>query len=120
MAITLKLIAVVLLLCCVAGLGIAGTTNGFAIVDAVNAKLPANERFDPLGWWLGKTLRLHSEYRRLYPSGGLLRRQGMLLLAGLSCLLLVMALLGFGLPLVVFFAGGSGLIVWLIYFRKAG
>ena len=115
-----RVITVALLLGCVAGLGIAGTANGFAIVDAVNAKLPQQERFDPFGWWLGKTLRLHTEYRRLYPSGGLLRRQGKLVLAMAGCLLLVMALLGFGLPLLVFFAGANGLVVWFAYFRKAG
>ena len=99
-------------------MGIAGTATGFAIVDAVNAKLLPQERFDPLGWWLLKTLRLHGEYRRLYPSGGLLRRQGQLLLAFLGCLLLIGVLLGFGLPEVSFFGAVGGFGVWLMYFRK--
>ena len=115
---TLKLIIVGLLLVCVAGAGLVGTLNYFAIVEAVNSKLKDGERFGLLGWWIGKTLRLHSEYRRLYPSGNLLRRQGYSFLAGAACLSIIMTLLGFGFPGGIFFAAASGLIAWVMFFQK--
>jgi len=116
--VTLKLIIVVLLLVCVAGAGLAGTLNYFAIVEAVNSKLKDGEQFGLLGWWIGKTLRLHSEYRRLYPSGNLLRRQGYYFLAGATCLSIITVLLNFGFPGVIFFPAVSGIIAWAMFFQK--
>jgi len=87
------------------------------MVDAVNAKLPEDERFQHLGWYLTKTLRLHREYRRLYPIGTLLRRQGVLAMAMLVCLVLAISLVGFGLPAVAVFGGASAFMLWLMYFR---
>jgi hypothetical protein len=43
-----------------------------AMVDAVNRRWPAGEQISPYGWYLGKTIRLLNEYRRLYPDGRLL------------------------------------------------
>ena len=63
---------------CVGAFGLASTITGFAIVEAVNAKLPEREQFDPFWWGPSKTFRLRREYRRLYPEGKLLRRQRVL------------------------------------------
>ena len=114
---TLRMAAALVLLLCVGGFGLAATITGFAMVDAVNAKLPEDERFQPLGWYLTKTLRLHREYRRLYPVGTLLRRQGLLGAAMLICLVLAMSLVGFGVPGVVFVGGAGAFSLWLMYFR---
>ena len=76
------------------GLGLAATINSFAIIDAVNAKLLPHEQFNPFGWYPQKTFRLHREYRRLYPQGGLLRREGFLAAAMLFCIVVVAWLLG--------------------------
>jgi len=46
----------------------------FETTDEVNKKLTVEKQFDPLGWYFAKTQRLHSDYRRLYPNGGLLRK----------------------------------------------
>ena len=115
---TIKLIIVALLSFCVAGLGLASTLNYFAIIEAVNSKLKDGEQFELLGWWIGKTLRLHSEYRRLYPSGNLLRRQGYYFLAGAACLSIITVLLNFGFPGVIFFPAVTGVIAWAMFFQK--
>ena len=88
-----KLATAFVLLLCVGGLGIAATFTQFAIVDAVNEKLPKNDQFEHLGWYLTKTLRLHREYRRFYPNGKLLRRQGVLWTIMLVCLILAASLI---------------------------
>jgi hypothetical protein len=75
---TLRLAFTLVLLLCVGACGLASTINGFAIVEAVNAKLPEREQFDSLWWGPSKTSRLRREYRRLYPEGKLLRRQSVL------------------------------------------
>ena len=106
------------LLLCVGAFGLAGAINQFAIVDAVNAKLSSEDQFSQFGWYLPKTLRLHSEYRRLYPDGTLLRRQGILAMLSLSCGILAAALLDFGFVLVLWFAGFGLLMIWFAYFRK--
>ena len=110
-------IAFVLLLC-VGGLGMAAAITTFAIVDAVNAKLPTSEQFDHLGWWLPKTLRLHREYRRLYPDGSLLRREGVLAGIMLVCVVLAATLIGFGFLGVAWIGGIGALLLWFVYFRK--
>jgi hypothetical protein len=74
--------------------GLASTINQFAIVEAVNARLPSREQFDPFWWGPSKTFRLLREYRRLYPEGRLLRRQGVLLAAMFVCILLAALVLG--------------------------
>ena len=106
------------LLLCVGGFGMAVTITTFAIVDAVNAKLPTNEQFDRFGWWLPKTLRLHREYRRLYPDGSLVRREGVLAAIMLVCVVLAATLIGFGFPGVALIGGVGALSLWFVYFRK--
>jgi 4-hydroxybenzoate polyprenyltransferase len=106
------------LLLCVGGFGLAATFNNFAVVDAVNTKLPPDAQFNHFGWYLTKTMRLHREYRRLYPAGRLLRRQGVL--AGLMFLCLLVAALFLGLGFIVILWPGSflALMLWFTYFRK--
>jgi hypothetical protein len=55
---TLRGVAVFALLLCMGGLGLAGSLAGAEIVEAVNAKLPEDEQFEPLGWYFAKTRRL--------------------------------------------------------------
>ena len=106
------------LLLCVGGFGLASTINQFAIVDAVNAKLPGGDQFDVIGWWPHKTLRLHREYRRLYPNGGLLRRQGVLATAMHFCIVVAASLIGLGTLLTAGFGVGGAFLLWFVYFRK--
>jgi hypothetical protein len=51
--------------------GLLSTFAGYEMMDKVNAKLPKEDQFDPLGWYWSTTRRLHREYKRLYPSGRL-------------------------------------------------
>ena len=59
------------------------------MVDAVNEKLPTNDQFSPFWWYPTKMARLHREYRRLYPGGGLIRRERVFF--ALTCLCLALA-----------------------------
>src|SRR5712672_438406 len=112
-----RLAIVFVLLLCIDGVGMAATITAFAIIDAVNAKLPTNEQFDRLGWWLPKTLRLHREYRRLYPDGALVRQEGVLGAIMLICVVLAATLIGFGFLGVVWIGGIGAFSLWLVYFR---
>jgi hypothetical protein len=115
---TARLAVAFVLLFCVGGLGLAAAINHFAIIDAINAKLPTDNHLKPLGWYLPKTLRLHSAYRRLYPDGTLLRRQALLAALALVCIVLAATLLGFGF-LGIAWLGGLGLLsLWFVYIRK--
>ena len=111
MHLTVKAVAIVALMMCVSGLGIAGSVTAMQMVDAVNAKLPTKEQFNWLGWYPSKMDRLHSEYRRLFPAGRLLWRQGVLAVATLLCLLVVIWLLE-GIAPALFVAGAGGLLLW--------
>ncbi len=101
----------------IAGLGIASALNQWAMVDAVNTQLPEQERFEPLGWWFGKAARLSQEYRRLFPSGPLLRRQGVYALLMNVCSALVPAVLGFFFVAALFLAVGC-FVTWVMYFEQ--
>ncbi len=57
------------------------------MVEKVNDKLPKEEQFIALGWYLSKTLRLHREYRSLYPDGHLLLTVRLLMALMIVCLL---------------------------------
>jgi len=59
----------------------------------VNEKLPNDEQFQHLGWYLTKTARLRREYQRLYPTGNLLRRQRILWWLALVCLVLAASMI---------------------------
>ena len=115
---TLRLSAALLFLLGVGVLGILATINQFAIVEAVNAKLPPESQFNSIGWWPRKAWKLHSEYRLLYPGGGLLRRQGILAAAMFLCMTVVAGLIGLSVFAVAAFGVGGALLVWLSYFRK--
>jgi len=114
---TARLVATFVLLVCVGGLGLWATVNELAIVEAVNAKLPTDEQFNSLGWYLTKTLNLHRAYRRLYPDGRLLKRQAVLATLALLCLVIVATLLGFGFFAIGWFGGMGLLSLWLLYAR---
>ena len=111
-------VAFVLLLC-VGGFGLASTINQCAIVDAVNTKLPAPDQFDAIGWWPTKTFRLHAQYRRLYPNGGLLRQQAILAAAMHFCILIAASLIGFGVLFTACFGVGGVFLLWFIYLWKS-
>ena len=65
------------------------------MVDQVNGRLPKDMQFSPLGWYLSKTLRLHREYRRLFPDGELLLQARLLMAVGFGGLLVGVWALGF-------------------------
>jgi len=113
----LRLTAALVLLMCVGVVGILATINQFAIVDAVNAKLASDSQFNPIGWWFTKTRSLHTQYRRLYPKGGLLRRQGILTAAMLFCTTVAAGLIGIDIILVACLGVSGALLLWFIYFR---
>lgn len=104
------------LLLVLGGLGLASSITGLAMVEAVNLRLAPREQFDSFGWWAGKTQRLYQEYRRLYPDGGLIRRQAILSAGMLACLLLVALFLGFDFLQIAFF-GSVGLLILVVCFR---
>jgi hypothetical protein len=108
------IIVLILLWMAVAGFGIAAALNSFEIV---NARRPENERFDWSMWYPGKWERLHREYRRMFPSGKLLKRQGILGAYMLACGVLAgLLLMG---PLVAVVAGCfGGFGLWFGYFRN--
>jgi hypothetical protein len=102
----------------VSGFGLAASLTHLAIVEAVNAKLSTTDQFRQLGWGMVKNLKLSNEYRRLYPAGKLLRRNGILAAISLFSLLVTGAL--FGLPLLGITSVGAvgALSLWCLYFRK--
>jgi len=106
------------LLLCSGGFGLAATINNGAIVDAVNAKLPSDAQVDPLGLSFTKTQRLHREYRRLYPEGRLLWREGALGGLGFFCVLVAALFMGLGFIVIVWPGSFGALMLWFTYFRK--
>lgn len=115
----LKAVAIFALLFCIGGLGIASTITHSAIVEAVNEKLPREKQFEILGWYFPKYLKLISEYRRLYPTGGLLRRAGFIGAVMLLCLLLAAALIGFPVLGIVWIGGIGAFFIWFMYLKKS-
>jgi hypothetical protein len=104
-------------LACCSGFGLAACITHIAIVEAVNAKLPPAEQFGELGWYPMKSLRLHRQYRHLYPGGTLLRREGILAFVALFCLVVTATLLGFGVLSIVWVGGVGALSLWFLYYR---
>jgi hypothetical protein len=102
---------------CAVGFGIASNAASRAMIEEVNSHLPREQRFGYSGWWAGKTLRLHKEYRRRNPSGTLLRKIGVRNVLMFACFGGAATLLGFGLlaafPVVVATA-----VTWAMYLRK--
>jgi len=110
--------AAALLLClCAGGFGVAGVLNQSKILDAVNAKLPAKERFPYFGWHSHSHHRLITEYRRLYPSGRLVFRQGILAALMYGCVTVATPFLGFGVLGLVWRGGFLVFLLWRMYFR---
>src|SRR5882757_1658983 len=52
--------------------GLISSLVNSKMVNQVNGRLPKDVQFSPLGWYFSKRLRLHREYRRLFPDGHLL------------------------------------------------
>ncbi len=71
-----------------AACGLISTLANFLTVEKVNEKLPKEEHIGALGWYLSKTLRLHREYRRLYPDGHLVSMVRLLMALIIACLLI--------------------------------
>ena len=92
---TLRLVVALVLLLVAASCGMASTAALWRMVEEVNPKLPENDKFDPMWWAFPKYLRLFREYRRLYPSGRLVRRFWSLVTAMFASLLGMAFLFGF-------------------------
>jgi hypothetical protein len=56
---------------CVRILLILGAFCHIAMVEVVNLRLPVDLQFNPMGWYVQKTMRLRLEYARLFPGGSL-------------------------------------------------
>ena len=82
----------------VSALGLLSSVTSYKIVDKVNSRLPKERQFSPFGWWAGKTLRLHSEYRRLFPDGNLVVRFWTITAMMFACLLALAWTIGFSSP----------------------
>ena len=113
----MKLTALTAFILCSGVFSIASFLYHVAIIEAVNAKLPSNNRFGYLFWYQQKILRLHREYRRLYPDGSLLTRAGIFALLMWLCVVVVMGLVGFGFLPIALFAIVGVLLLWFTYFR---
>ena len=74
-------------LVCVSICGMISTFASWEMMDKVNEKLPKEEQFAALWWYASKSMRLHREYKRLYPDGRLLLRVRVLTALAIACLL---------------------------------
>jgi hypothetical protein len=79
---TIGVVALVFFSAC----GLVSMLANLRIVELVNEK--KEEKIEPLGWYLSKTLRLHREYRSLYPDGHLLLMVRLLITLAIVCLLI--------------------------------
>lgn len=95
--------------------GVANAATGFKMVELVNMRLTSDEQFPYGGWWLGKTPRLHREYRRLYPSGPHIRRQRWLGTVMALALGVLMVALGFPTAFAFLFALSGTVMIWLVH-----
>jgi hypothetical protein len=89
-----RIIVGIVAVACVSICGLLSTFVLFEMVDQVNDKLPEAEKFDHLGWYLSKRLRLNRKYRMLYPDGQLLMKVRILMVLMFACV--VVAAWGFG------------------------
>src|SRR5436309_4959031 len=88
--------------------GMLSTFLLWKIVDQVNLRLPAEQRFSVLGWYLDKHWRVLREYRRLYPTGVLVRRLRRMIMCAIASLTLAMFALGFGWGAALSFGAAVG------------
>jgi hypothetical protein len=82
----------------IAGVSVCGLISALVnsqMMDQVNGRLPKDVQFSPLGWYLPKTLRLHREYRRLFPDGQLLLQVRLLIALMFGSLVVCAWALGF-------------------------
>ena len=70
-----------------AACGLLGAVANNEMVEEVNSRLPKDTQFSPMGWYLSKTLRLHREYKRLFPTGILLLKVRIAIAVAFGCLL---------------------------------
>jgi hypothetical protein len=89
--VTIGIVALVSVSAC----GLISTLANFLMVEKVNEKLPKEEQIGAQGWYFSKTLRLHREYRRLYPDGHLVSMVRLLMALIIVCLLICGWALGF-------------------------
>jgi hypothetical protein len=82
--VTIGIIALVSVSAC----GLISTLANFLIMEKVNEKLPKEKQIGALGWYFSKNLRLHREYRRLYPDGHLVSMVRLLMALMIACLLI--------------------------------
>ncbi len=104
----------VLAMLSVSTFGMLSTFLVWKIVDQVNLRLAADQRFSPLWWYLTKTLRLLHEYRRLYPMGDLVRRLRRLIMGAIASLVLAMFVMGVWW-LALYFGLAGGALLWFIF-----
>jgi hypothetical protein len=67
----------------------------YEMMDKVNEKLPKEEQFGALWWYASKYQRLHREYRRMYPEGGLLLKVRVLWALMFACMFVCVWEFGF-------------------------
>ncbi len=72
------------------GLGVTSLAIHTAMVEKVNSKVAAIQRFEGDWWGPARLVRLFSEYRRLCPGEPLVRRQ--VTIIGVACLLWALAI----------------------------
>jgi hypothetical protein len=101
---------------CLVGSGccLAGSIIGLQMVEAVNTRLPKEERFEEIGWHFLKTVRLLKTYRDMYPYGTLLHRFYLLSATGLASFVTATTLLGFPVAMVVCMGCIVSVLFWLL------
>jgi hypothetical protein len=70
-----------------AACGLFGTIANSEMAEKVNSRLPKDSQFSAMGWYLTKTLRMHREYKRLFPKGPLLVKVRTTIAIAFGCLL---------------------------------
>ena len=78
-----------------AACGLFGAIANIEMVKEVNSRVPKDAQFSPMGWYLSKTLRLHREYKRHFPTGTLLMKVRFAITVAFVCLLGGVWALGF-------------------------
>jgi hypothetical protein len=75
--------------------GLIASLVRMQMMDQVNRQLPKGQQFGQLGWYFPKTIRLRRAYKKLYPTGNLLKKHDALGILGFTCLLAGAWSLGF-------------------------
>ena len=85
------------------------------IVSQVNSQLSADRRYDPFWWNPIKYYRVLQEYRRLYPSGVLVRRLHFLTLVMVIAFVFVLTALGFGAGEALIAGAALATLQWALH-----